>query len=94
MSLSLDLVDNANFRYSPIHDGRVASGGRDKLIVIFNAFDGHEIQRIPEDHQGWVNAITFLPKGDLVSGSQDRTLRVYQEETGYSAKDFQRRLHT
>lgn len=80
--------------YTAANDGRVASGGRDKLIVIFSAFDGQEIQRIPEDHQGWVNALTFLPKGDLVSGSQDRTLRAYQQSTNYAVKDFQRRLYT
>lgn len=80
--------------YTAAHDGRVASGGRDKLIIIYSAFDGQEIQRIPEDHQGWVNALTFLPRGDLVSGSQDRTLRAYQEKTNYAVKDFQRRLYT
>jgi len=80
--------------YTATNDGRVASGGRDKLIVIFSAYDGQEIQRIPEDHQGWVNALAFLPQGDLVSGSQDRTVRVYQEGTNYAVKDFRRRIYT
>jgi WD40 repeat protein len=48
---------------------------------------GAETARL-EGHRSWVSALAVLPEGKVVSGSYDRTLRVWDAATGLPARLF------
>ncbi|KAH7928957.1 WD40 repeat-like protein [Leucogyrophana mollusca] len=72
--------------FSP--DGsRIASGGTDALIRLWNVETGEGIPTFFEGHTGGVIAITFTPDGRrLISGSYDTTIRLWDVETGEMAQ--------
>ena len=67
--------------FSP--DGsRLASGGRDNTIRLWNAETG-ELLQSTEGHVDWVTSVAFSPDGSrLASGSRDNTVRLFDAETG------------
>eukprot|EP00048_Salpingoeca_helianthica_P006268 m.96577 g.96577 ORF g.96577 m.96577 type:complete len:1549 (+) comp13947_c0_seq4:32-4678(+) len=68
----------------------VASGSRDKLVIVYRADNGHELARI-DDATNWVRSVVFCDHF-LVCGSTDEVVRVYDRRLGYASRDFQSRL--
>lgn len=65
-----------------VRDGRVATGGLDRTIRIWNMNNG-EIERTLTNHSGAVNALAFEPgRGHLLSCSDDKTVRQWDAATG------------
>jgi WD40 repeat protein len=64
-------------------DGKkMASGGNDAALVLWDAATGKEIRRF-RGHDGYVKAVAISPNGKLLaSGSFDRTLRLWDVTTG------------
>ena len=59
---------------------RIASGGRDRLVRLWDAATGEELVRLP-GHSDYVYSLAFSPDGKtLVSGSGDTTLRLWDTE--------------
>lgn len=56
-----------------LKDGRLASGGQDNLVKVWNIFTGEPIA-ILEKHEQAVTALEYLSNGVLVSGSFDSTI--------------------
>ena len=67
--------------YSP--DGqRLAVGGADNSIRVFNVASGKEELRI-EQHADWVIGLAFSPDGaQLASASRDKTARLFDAKSG------------
>ena len=59
---------------------RIASGGSDRLVRLWDAATGEELVRLP-GHSDYVYSLAFSPAGKtLVSGSGDTTLRLWDTE--------------
>ena len=55
---------------------KVLTGGADNLIHVWSATDGKETESIA-GHKGAVNALTITAKGQLISGSADKTASIW-----------------
>ena len=76
--------------YSP--DGtRIAGGGGVNRLILWDAntgdivrrFEGHTVEPLPPNHHWDITTLAFSPDGrQLVSGSNDRTLILWNAETG------------
>jgi WD40 repeat protein len=59
---------------------RIASGGRDRLVRLWDAATGEELVRLP-GHSDYVYSLAFSPDGKtLTSSSGDKTLRLWDTE--------------
>ena len=66
-------------------DQFLASGGRDKLIKIWDVENGRCVQTL-KGHDNWVRGLSFEPNGKyLFSVSDDKTLRVWELISGRCA---------
>ena len=63
-----------------LSDQLFASGGGDKLIRIVD-LEG-EVMRSLEGHQDWVWQVLALPNGHLASCSEDKTIKIWNYQTG------------
>jgi hypothetical protein len=64
-----------------LFDDRLASGGDDRTIRLWDPARGAETARLAS-HGGWVLALAVLPDGRLASGSFDRTIRLWAPASG------------
>ncbi|CAE6428131.1 unnamed protein product [Rhizoctonia solani] len=75
--------------FSP--DGRyLASGGLDKNVFIWDARNGHIAVGPLNEHTDRVTGVTFSPDGKYLascSGSEDRTIRLWDPQTGKTLLD-------
>ena len=61
---------------------RLAAGGADNVIRIWDVETGRQLQNI-EQHADWVLSLAFNADGErLVSGSRDKTARIFDSKTG------------
>jgi len=67
----------------------IAVGSKSGSIIILNAITGIQMA-ILSGHAGWVRSLVFSPDGtSLVSGSQDKTIKFWDMQTGGIVKTFQ-----
>jgi len=66
-------------------DGRLASGGFDGTLRLWDVGTGVEAGRL-EGHSGWISALCVLPDGRLASGSYDNTIRLWDVKTAKAAR--------
>jgi WD40 repeat protein len=55
---------------------RIASGANDRKIKIWSVDRGEEMKTL-SGHNGEINSLVFLPNGNLVSASMDKTIRIW-----------------
>ena len=57
---------------------RIASGGRDKTVQVWDAVTGHVIFTY-HDHSSWVYTVAWSPDGTrIASAGNDGTVQVWQ----------------
>jgi len=67
----------------------IAVGSKSEDIVTLNAITGSKIV-VLSGHTDWVQSLTFFPDGtSLVSGGNDRTIKLWDMQTGGVVKTFQ-----
>ena len=62
--------------------GRVASAGPGNQVRVWDAVAGAQVAELEGGHRAEVTCLCALPGERLVSGSRDRTLRVFELGTG------------
>lgn len=58
---------------------RIATGGNDATIRLWDRDTADPVATLP-GHTAWVNDLLFTPDGELVSASDDGTIRVWTQE--------------
>ena len=67
---------------------RVATGGADNTVRIWDAETGESVGEPLQGHEDWVRSVAFSPDGTrIVSGGDDNTVRIWDAETGESVGD-------
>lgn len=63
-------------------NSRFISGGRDKVILMTDVFEGKNILKL-QGHSGRINTLTFNEENNIiVSGSYDTTVRCWDNRLG------------
>jgi WD40 repeat protein len=47
-----------------------------------------ELKKTPSGHNDWVWSVTVLQNGDLASGSDDKTIKIWDSSTGSIRKSL------
>jgi serine/threonine protein kinase len=75
--------DNRLFCVAVSADGRrLASGGADRTVRLWALDQAGSPSLCLEGHTDQVSSVTFLPGGDVLSGSHDGTVRLWDGKTG------------
>jgi WD40 repeat protein len=69
----------------PFKNGYVASAARDNSVNIWDTQTRTSIQRYT-NHTGWVNSLDQIDNDTMVSGSEDKTIRIWKISTGETLK--------
>lgn len=78
---------------SPPTSSFLATGGRDKLIKLWDGVSGQCLRTL-SGHDNWVRALAFHPNGQhLISASDDKTIRVWDLKSGRCAKTIDAHSH-
>ena len=62
-----------------LHDGRFATGSKDKLIIIYNC-ENFKPDIVINEHKKGIRCLMQLSSGELVSGSEDNQIKIYKIE--------------
>jgi WD40 repeat protein len=76
------------FALASLPDGRLASGGADRLIRLWDVDQITQTARLA-GHDGSVRAIAPLADGRLASGATDNTVRVWDLSSGKELARFE-----
>lgn len=81
-----DTVIRYLYYFTRRREGMLASAGDDKIIRVFNMSDPNELDRLSyvlKGHTKSVLSMIVVPnKNYLISGSRDRTIRIWDFKTG------------
>jgi len=70
-----------HLKYLPFKNGYVASASADKTVNVWDSLTWTSIQRYTS-HTGFVNSLDQIDNDTMVSGSDDKTIRIWKISTG------------
>ncbi len=72
-------------KYLLYKNGYVASAARDNTVNVWNTMTWMSVQRYT-NHSDWVNSLDQINNDTMVSGSYDKTIRIWRISTGETLK--------
>jgi len=99
-SSKIEYIDNGTFntispnfhtsairhlKYLPYKNGYVASASEDETVIVWNTLTWTSIQKYT-NHTSWVRSLDQIDNDTMVSGSGDKTMRIWRISTGETLK--------